>query len=178
MNHPHLNAIRAIIGLGNPGKEYASTYHNVGQRFVLAYERSSGAKNTWKQEGPFSYARCGKYILVIPKIFMNESGYAARAVQSRFKIRPEEMLVAHDESDLPLGEYRIAFGRGAAGHRGVASAIEALRTKDFWRLRIGVRTRPGKAGVFVLRPISKTANITLQSATRSAIEILKENETP
>ncbi len=94
---------------------------------------------------------------------MNESGKAVKEAMKYFKIKPEEILIVHDDSDIELGKYKISFGRGSAGHNGVQSIINNLKTKNFWRLRIGVRpttnnrrpTTQIKAGDFVLKKISK-----------------------
>ncbi len=104
---------------------------------------------------------------------MNESG---SAVARPLRTSPSTLLLIHDDSDLPLGSYRLMFGRGAAGHHGVESVIKALGTKEFWRLRVGVRPSLPKsakgdasrlpAGRFVLRPMSKTA----ETAVRETAE--------
>ena len=98
---------------------------------------------------------------------MNESGRAISAAIKYFKIKPEEILIVHDDSDIEIGKYKISFGRGSAGHNGVESIIKSLKTKDFWRLRIGIRpnirinqskisiNQRLKASAFVLKKISK-----------------------
>ncbi len=157
---------KLIIGLGNSGAEYLSTYHNAG--FLFA-EFLAGEK--FKKKKDFEFFQSGGRIFAKPLGFMNESGKGAVSAMKYFRVKPAEILVVHDDADLAAGNYKISFGRGAAGHRGVASLIERLKTKDFWRLRIGIRApsasserassakeaapekRP-KAGEFVLRPIS------------------------
>jgi len=151
---------KLIIGLGNPSKEYEKTYHNVGFLFI-----DSLAKNGFKKEKSFSFAKEGKVVLVKPLVFMNESGRAvSEAVKyfssSKNKVSPEEILIVHDDSDIFLGDHKFSLGRGSAGHRGVESIIKSLKTKDFSRLRIGIRpmdekeTKREKAGDFVLKKIS------------------------
>lgn len=149
-----------IIGLGNPGKEYQKTYHNVGQLFIQYFadkkDDSKKAKFNAPKGKPFEYAKINGTIFVKPLTFMNSSGEAVGATLDYFKIKPGKMLVIHDDSDILLGNYKFSLGRNSAGHRGVQSIINALKTKNFWRLRIGVR-KPSKvriqAGNLVLGPI-------------------------
>jgi PTH1 family peptidyl-tRNA hydrolase len=123
---------KALAGLGNPGK-YEGTYHNVGidfvRRFADLHEKSGifSGKN-------FQAEKSGSLFCIFPSTFMNESGEAIRQAVKHLDISSEELLIAHDDSDLPVGKYRFSFGRGAAGHHGVESVISHLKTKDFWRL--------------------------------------------
>lgn len=156
-----------IVGLGNPDPEYTNTFHNAG---VLAVDSLAGGPTGWKTAPHFSYRKDGRTILVKPTTFMNDSGKAVRAALSYFKLLPEALIVLHDDADIPLGETRFVFARGAAGHHGIESIIKELGTNAFWRLRIGVRTGKGKAGSFVLRPMSHTD----EQAFYGAIEGLKE----
>lgn len=156
-----------VIGLGNPGEEYESTYHNAGTLFldyVLGkISRESGEKNPgWKKKsGIFSYAKASGMIFIKPLVYMNDSGKAVKSAMSYFKTKPEQILVAHDDSDIAAGEYKFSLGRGSAGHRGIESTIKYLGTKNFWRLRIGVRNKKNtgaeriKASDLVLRKIAK-----------------------
>ncbi|MEK7114725.1 MAG: aminoacyl-tRNA hydrolase, partial [Patescibacteria group bacterium] len=114
---------RLIIGLGNPGKEYEKTYHNAGFLFV-DYLINSQLPIT-------------NYKLLKTDVYMNQSGNFVKKTLKKYKIKPEEILIVHDDSDIELGKYKISFGRGSAGHNGVQSIIDALKTKNFWRLRIG-----------------------------------------
>lgn len=147
----HIN-IKLIIGLGNPGEEYENTMHNTGEIFV-SYLAS--APKLEREEASFEYAKMGNIILVRPKVFMNESGIAVKEAVKKFKVKPEEILIAQDDSDIFLGEYKLSFGRGSAGHKGIQSIMNYLDTKDFWRLRIGIRKSSGRAGDFVLQKFSK-----------------------
>ncbi len=186
--------ITVIVGLGNPGPEYAHTYHNAGV-LALGHLRMMFKDLTPQKSSSaslYTYERLGPYILITPKTFMNEAGEAVRKALIALKKNPDELLVIHDETDLPLGKARIDFGRGAAGHRGVASVIERLGTKDFWRLRLGVRKETGlpaetsaaegarrvKAGDFVLRSMSKADEAAIYLASDGAIKKLIENDTP
>jgi peptidyl-tRNA hydrolase, PTH1 family len=148
---------RLILGLCNPGKEYRDTYHNVGGLFVdyLASVSDVDLKKTRY----FEYAKSGKLILVKSLVYMNESGSVAAAAIKYFKVSIGQLSVAHDDSDLTLGSFKITTGQNAAGHHGIESVIAALGTKDFSRLRIGVRPpqekKRRKAGEFVLNRINR-----------------------
>lgn len=155
MKHYHL-----IIGLGNPDPLLLDTYHNVG---TMALEALGKGLRFKAYQGLFAYAEAGTapdgttLALVKPLVFMNESGVAARAAAKMFNTPPAQITVIHDDSDLALGDVKFSKGQSSAGHRGVQSIIDALRSKDFARVRIGIRNknekRRKKAGEFVLKPI-------------------------
>lgn len=134
-----------VAGLGNPGREYARNRHNVGWLVADELGRRHGA--SWR--GKFSSrlaevriegARVG---LLKPETFMNESGRAVGAAARFFKVEPEQLLVVHDEGDFDLGRLQARHGGGLAGHNGLRSIAQQLKTPDFLRLRIGVG-RPGR----------------------------------
>lgn len=139
-----------IVGLGNPDKKYEKTYHNAGFLFI-DYLTDSRPPD------------CPIAKLLKSDVFMNQSGIFVKKALKKYKIKPEELLVAHDDSDIELGKYKISFGRSSAGHKGVESIIKALKIKDFRRLRIGVGKAPNvknktprkKAIEFVLKTITK-----------------------
>lgn len=133
---------KLIVGLGNPSTEYAGTWHNVGFLYIDHLRRGARMKKTEKQ---FEYAARAPFVLIKPTTWMNESGKAVAAALRYFKTKPDTMLVVHDDADILLGNYRLQFGRGAAGHRGVASIISHLGNHNFWRARIGIRKKPGAA---------------------------------
>lgn len=151
----------AIVGLGNPGDKYKKTYHNAGLMFIdylLRELRNSGELKTGKLRSShfFKPADYKGLILVKSNVFMNESGQALQDCLKYFKLKPAELYVAHDDSDIELGQYKISFGRGSAGHKGVQSIIDALGTKNFWRLRMGIKgktQRKQKAQDIVLKNI-------------------------
>lgn len=116
--------IRIVVGLGNEGEEYERTYHNVGS-YV-----SDHLRNNEVLPRPRFFKLTG---------FMNNIGVPVRNFAAKNKALPIEMLIIHDETDLSVGEYKLSFGGGSAGHKGVQSIIDNLGTPDFWRLRIGVR---------------------------------------
>jgi PTH1 family peptidyl-tRNA hydrolase len=133
--------IELIVGLGNPGAEYAATRHNVGFWFVdlLAAEHGARFSANRKLKGETAeIAIAGhKLRLLKPDTYMNLSGESVGAAAHYYKIPVEHLLVAYDELDLPVGRTQLKFGGGAAGHNGVRSVIEHLN-QQFWRLRFGV----------------------------------------
>ena len=166
--------IKIIIGLGNPDKEYANTYHNVGFLAIdyLVKNQNLKIKNQndnvkFKNEKYFNYLKIDEIILIKSETFMNESGKMILEVKKYFKAKLDGILIIHDDSDIEIGKYKISFDRGSAGHNGVESIIKSLKTKDFWRLRIGIRPPIRinqhkisinlrlKAAAFVLKKINK-----------------------
>ena len=134
--------IRLIVGLGNPGREYERTRHNAGYWWVDAIAERKRAP--WKRESKFSgwTARMEEgghdFRLLKPGTYMNESGRSVSAMMRFYRIEPAQMLVVHDELDLPPGTVRLKKGGGTGGHNGLTDIVEALGSKDFWRLRIGI----------------------------------------
>jgi len=154
---------KLIVGLGNPGDEYANTYHNAGLLFLSCL--APGTR--FKRVLDFAYLKNGDLILVKPLTFMNESGGPVLQALKYFKLTPDKLLVAHDDSDIGIGNYKISLGRGSAGHNGVESIIKSLGNKDFGRLRLGIRgpEKNGKrlrAQEFVLKQISKKDKLLLE----------------
>lgn len=144
-----------VVGLGNPGEEFAKTYHNVG---ALALQTIADGLTFKTHRSLFSFATAGRAAFIFPLTFMNESGLAVREAMKKFGAKPEDLIVIHDESDLPVGKYKISVHRNAAGHKGVQSIMDALHAKEFTRVRIGIRPadekRREKAEVFVLKNIT------------------------
>src|SRR3990172_8828107 len=134
-----LQDIKLIIGLGNPGKEYEKTYHSAGFLFVDYLLKNPSISN-------FHPPASGGGLISKPlksDVYMNESGKFVKKALQKYQIKPEEILITHDDSDIEIGKYKISFGRGSAGHNGVESIIKALKTKNFWRLRVGIRKKTG-----------------------------------
>ena len=147
-----------VVGLGNPGPEYASTRHNLG--FMVVDElgaRSGGVQFRSKFHGDVAEARAGgkPVTLLKPKTFMNDSGRSVGAALGFFKLAPGDLLVVHDELDLPFAEVRLKQGGGDAGHRGLRSISAHLGTGDYPRLRVGIGKPPpgfrGGGADFVLQ---------------------------
>ena len=129
--------MKLIIGLGNPGKEYDGTRHNVG--FLVVDELAK--EGTWKREKSLRSEICkmDDSIYVKPTTFMNNSGAAVVAVMNYYKLEPKDVWVIHDDLDLPLGKIQIRVGGNTAGHHGLESVIEHCKTSNFGRVRIGIR---------------------------------------
>ena len=134
--------IKLIVGLGNPGKKYDSTRHNAG--FWLVQRLADAQRITMRKEPKFQ-ALCGKLDsapgttwLLLPQTWMNESGTAVAALAQFHKIAEEEILVVHDELDLPPGGAKIKQGGGHAGHNGLRDIMAKLGGGNFWRLRLGI----------------------------------------
>ncbi len=131
--------MKLVVGLGNPGQKYVHNRHNVGfmviDKILGQYSASSRAS---KKLQSILYFLDKKRVLVKPQTLMNLSGRAVNRVVNFYKVKPEDLLVVHDDVDLDFGEVKHQFCRGAAGHRGVASIIEALGSEKFGRVRIGI----------------------------------------
>jgi peptidyl-tRNA hydrolase, PTH1 family len=146
-----------VVGLGNPGARYAEHRHNVGFKVVdrLA-ERAGNPPWRAKFNGEFAQAElAGQRLgLLKPQTYMNRSGQSVRAAATFFKLAPADVLVVHDELDLPFGDVRLKLGGGEAGHNGVRSVTQELSSPDYARLRIGIGRPPpdfrGSGADFVL----------------------------
>lgn len=173
---PTANPTKMIVGLGNPGPEYARHRHNIGfqvldlfaERHGLAFDkfqkraRVALGQMTLKTSASIS-GWTGRVLLAKPMTYMNLSGEAVAALAAFYKIAPTDILVVHDDLDLPIGRIRLRPGGGAGGQKGVASTIQRLGTDTFHRLRVGI-SRPGGVGSdappgmdpadYVLRPFS------------------------
>lgn len=141
--------MKLIIGLGNPGEKYKKNRHNTGFLAIDFIAKKLQITN-YKLQTKFNaeYAEGlidgEKIILAKPQTFMNESGKAVKSVADYYKISVENIIVIHDDLDILLGKYKIARDRSSAGHKGVQSVIDALGTKDFARIRIGIGTENKK----------------------------------
>ena len=154
-----------VAGLGNPGREYARMRHNVGFMVCDELARRHGATFRSKFSGELAEFRAGgrRLALLKPQTFMNESGRSVGAAVRYFKLPPEQVLIVHDEVDLELGRLQARLGGGLAGHNGLRSVAQHLRTKDFMRLRIGVgrpeRGDPRPVADFVLGPFGDEVDV-------------------
>jgi PTH1 family peptidyl-tRNA hydrolase len=131
-----------VVGLGNPGADYENTRHNAGALLVEALARTAGQTLRPEKKYHGLYARIQwqglDLHLLNPTTFMNRSGLAIKALADFFKIQPQQILIAHDELDLPPGTAKLKKGGGHGGHNGLRDAIAHLGTNDFQRLRIGI----------------------------------------
>ena len=134
-----------VAGLGNPGREYARTRHNVGWLVVDELARRTGGSFRGKFSGQLAETRLDdlRLALLKPETYMNESGRSIGAARKFFKVDPADLLVVHDDVDLEPERLQARLGGGLAGHNGLRSIAQALGTNDFLRLRIGVG-RPGR----------------------------------
>jgi PTH1 family peptidyl-tRNA hydrolase len=155
-----------LVGLGNPGSKYAATRHNVG--FEVAAElarRWELPKAKVKYRGLITEGRTGpggpRVAVLLPQTYMNESGDSAGPARGELHVPLEEVVVVHDEIDLPFGEIRAKLGGGAAGHNGLKSLREGLGSDDFWRVRVGVgrpdSTDPEIVSAYVLGRFNEPA---------------------
>ncbi|WP_153111729.1 aminoacyl-tRNA hydrolase [Propionivibrio limicola] len=149
-----MTAPRLIVGLGNPGGDYEATRHNLGFWFIDRL--AAGLKVTLAPQGKFfgHAGRRDELWLLKPTTFMNRSGQSVAALARFYKIAPEEVLVVHDELDLPPGGIRIKQGGGNGGHNGLKDIQAQLGSPNFWRLRLGIG-HPGNRNEvinFVLKP--------------------------
>ena len=169
--------MKLIVGLGNPGRRYKKTRHNVGfmviDELVDKWQKSKKANCVYSKQGDIEYIK--------PLTFMNNSGKAVRSVKDKHKIKPENIIVIHDDIDLPFGEVRISKDVSSAGHKGVQSIINELGTQDFTRVRIGINPRlVGEQADrkidterFVLEKFTKEENKQLDEIIKQAIETIK-----
>jgi peptidyl-tRNA hydrolase, PTH1 family len=163
-----------IAGLGNPGREYGKTRHNMGFRVIESWAASMdvvlGSRRFQAKSGKGSIAGRGT-ILLCPQTYMNRSGMSVRACVDYYGIEPKDILVVHDDIDLPVGRLRVARNGGAGGHKGVQSIIESLGTSEFARLKIGVGrpTTPQPVETFVLTPFGAEDEQVLEEVVQLAV---------
>jgi PTH1 family peptidyl-tRNA hydrolase len=139
--------MRLLVGLGNPGSRYAANRHNVGFLAIDAIARRyslSGARSRFSSEVADGHIDGVKIVALKPQTFMNLSGDAVLPALQFYKLKPEDIVVLHDEIDLPMARVRVKRGGGAAGHNGLRSIDDAIGP-DYWRIRIGVG-HPGEQG--------------------------------
>lgn len=168
-----------VAGLGNPGREYADTRHNVGFLVCDELARRHGVSFRSKFSGELAELRLdgARLALVKPQTFMNESGRSVAAAARFFKVPPARLLVLHDEVDLEPGRLQARLGGGLAGHNGLRSLAQHLKTQDFLRLRIGVgrpeRGDPRPVADFVLSPFDEHVDVEgLVARAADAVETL------
>lgn len=173
--------IQLIVGLGNPGAQYANTRHNAGAEFVeqLAAQQLTPLQPDKKYHGLYAKTQInGQAVhLLVPTTFMNLSGQSVSSLANFFKIPPESILVAHDELDLPPGVARFKKGGGHGGHNGLRDIISKLgNNKNFYRLRLGIG-HPGHASQvsgFVLSKAPVSERQATDDATHEAIRYLPQ----
>jgi len=150
-----------IVGLGNPGKKYEKTKHNIGFRIIDEVEKRKLSK---------------KVMLFKPSTFMNNSGKEIKDLTKTYAPDPKNLIIIHDDIDLPLGKIRISENRGAGGHKGVESIIKELKTKNFIRFRVGIQPEKGKSKNverFVLRPFNKEEETIVKKIIKKTAEAIE-----
>jgi PTH1 family peptidyl-tRNA hydrolase len=151
-----------VVGLGNPGERYAATRHNIGARVVERLADRLGARLRKVRFLPIEAAEAGhddaRLWLVRPQTFMNVSGPPVGSFAKRRKVDPSHVVACHDEIDLAFGALKVKRGGSTAGHRGLDSLAEGLRSPEFFRVRLGVGRPPGRKepADYVLEPFAKT----------------------
>ncbi|MET0067592.1 MAG: aminoacyl-tRNA hydrolase [Candidatus Thiodiazotropha sp.] len=170
--------IRLIVGLGNPGPDYQATRHNAG--FWLLDRLAEQHNEVFRSESRHHGLTCkllvqGREVrLLKPSTFMNRSGQSVSSLANYFRIEPQEILVAHDELDLPPGDVRLKTGGGHAGHNGLRDIMSALGTPGFHRLRLGIDHPNSRSAVvnYVLGRPSKADREAIDGAIDKAIDAL------
>ena len=181
--------MKLIVGLGNPGKQYEKTRHNVGFMILDQLQGELGGHdiNDWSLSKKFNAMVCGttfnneKIILAKPMTYMNGSGQSVQLIAQFYKMTHRDLIVVHDDKDLLLGEIKIQENRGDAGHNGIKSIIEHIKTKDFIRVRVGIASDNerkmqntskfvlGKFGMFEKKFLQRT----IEEASKKIIALLK-----
>ena len=172
-----MSGIKLIVGLGNPGEKYTYTRHNAGFWLVdlLAEQSNSRLAAEAKLFGlAGKWQPHGDRWLLKPSTFMNASGKSVAAMVNYYKILPAEVLVVHDELDLPPGQAKLKFGGGHGGHNGLRDIHAALGTPDYWRLRIGIGHPGNKAEVanFVLKAAGKDEQTAIDDSIIKATTVM------
>jgi PTH1 family peptidyl-tRNA hydrolase len=163
-----------IVGLGNPGPDYRLTRHNLGFRVLEAWAEKLGVRWSGRRFQSMSTRVVfhGRSLLLLcPMTYMNRSGEAVQACAHYFRVEEEDILIVHDDLDLPLGRVRIARGGGTGGHKGVASVARHLGSRAFPRLKIGIGRPEGGQSVesYVLSPFSREEEDLVRQVTRLGV---------
>jgi len=169
-----------IVGLGNPIKSYLGTRHNIGQAVVSYFQKMKNFKDFSFNKKFFSFISEGmiddkKIILVLPQTFMNESGKVIKKIFENWKLKIKNLIVVHDDIDLPLGKIRVRTSGSSGGHKGVQSIIDALKRDDFIRIKIGVANERRKkipADKFVLEKFEKDEKEIVEKIKIKTVDIL------
>ena len=172
-----------IVGLGNPGPKFKNTRHNLGFRTIDHFAQENNFpdfefKRKFKAGTSEEKINDKKIILAKPQTFMNESGQAVKLLTRTYKLEANRLIIIHDDIDLDLGKIKIVKNRSAAGHKGVQSIINELGTKDFIRLRIGIKPTRHKLEArslerFVLQKFNKEEEKILEGIIKKAVEAIE-----
>ena len=177
-----MSGIKLLVGLGNPGDKYEATRHNAGFWFIDAVAAQTNSKLALDAKFFGIVGKLNQEVwLLKPTTFMNASGKAVAALANYYKISPAEILVIHDELDLPAGTAKLKFGGGHGGHNGLKDVHAALGTADYWRLRLGIDHPGDKNEVinYVLKAPLKQEKDALEDSIHAAsgvVSLLLEGE--
>ena len=165
--------MKVIVGLGNPGNNYSSTKHNFGF-WIIDYFLKQSSLTLQVGKGDYHYIKTNNFYLVKPMSYMNNSGIAVGEICRYFDVSTEDVIVAYDDIDLPLGTIRLRPTGGTGGHRGVESIIYHLKSKNYNRLRLGIATdehmRPAEK--YVLKPFPEKYNDEIKIVINHACDAL------
>lgn len=176
-----------IIGLGNPGKKFQKSRHNIGRLIINYWQETIDFPNFKLQKKFNALISKGIYekkdvVLILPETFMNLSGKAVKALSVYYKLPTTNVWIIHDDVDILLGQIRIAKNRGSGGHKGVESIVKELKTKNFIRFRIGIQPKNGKpenVEKYVLQKFGKAEEKviekTVEKTCLAITMVLKEN---
>jgi len=175
---PELTPGYLIVGLGNPGRDYRNTRHNIGFMAVDAFAATLNIKMTRVQFKAIIGSEvigASRVILAKPQTYMNLSGQAVASLLRFYKIPVEHLMVINDDLDLPLGTIRIRPGGGSAGQKGIGSIIDRQGTQEFPRLRLGIGRPPGQmdSADYVLQPFSNGESELLSAVLEKAVDAIK-----
>lgn len=164
--------MKLFVGLGNPGTRYQNTRHNLGQIIINEFVKKHSLRLNNQAKLSAQVAQTNQSLFAISDEFMNNSGISIQKIVHYYKIDPKDVYVIHDDLDLPVGDYKIQFDRGPAGHNGVISTIEQLSTQAFNRIRIGVGKPTDATPIenFVLLPFSNEDKETINQTIPEIIE--------
>ena len=175
MTASSLIAPRLIVGLGNPGRDYEETRHNAGFWFCARLAQTWRVPLAVESRFHGIVGRSAQSVwILLPQTFMNRSGQAVGALARFHRITPAEILVVHDELDIPPGQLRLKFGGGMGGHNGLKDITAHLGTQDYWRLRIGIG-HPGDRNEvvnYVLKPPRREERAEIDAAIERALDLM------
>jgi PTH1 family peptidyl-tRNA hydrolase len=173
--------VQVIVGLRNPGSDYAGTRHNVGAEVAQAL---AARWDIVLKRGPLRVradltrhtTNDRSVILAVPRTFMNTCGPAVVSILRYYKAGPEDLLVVHDDIDLPFARLRLQYARGTGGHNGVKSIVQSLGNNEFHRLKVGVGRPPGQMdpAAFVLRPFAKSERDEVDVLVQDAADVVEQ----
>ena len=168
--------MKTIVGLGNPGKEFESTRHNIGREIVMTiakhFDFDDWIENK-KYQGRTASGSIGKekVLLVLPDTYMNKSGKALASAGTK----PKDLIVIHDDSDLLLGSCKVSLGKRSAGHKGVESIMRAVKSRDFWRIRVGIQKKKRvDAMSLVLKKWAPAERLVIKKIEKKALELVEQ----